>query len=95
MGPDDGAIEDQMFHIRVIGKMLIHFVPNILISPASKAFVDAIPMAILVWQQPPLGAAASDPEDAFDKTAALVFLADINVRTGPQELNYFGPLFIF
>ena len=84
-----------MLHIRVIGKMLMHFVPNILISPAGKAFVDAIPVAVLVWQQPPLGAAAGDPEHAFDKTATLVFLADIDLRTGPQELNYFGPLFIF
>lgn len=50
MGPNDGAIEDQMFHIRVIDKILMHFVPDILIGPAGKPFVDAIPMAVLIWQ---------------------------------------------
>lgn len=84
-----------MFHIRVIGKILMHFVPDILISPASKPFVDAIPVAVLLRQQAPLGPAATDPEHAFDKSATLVFLTDINVRTGLQELKYFGPLFIF
>jgi len=95
MGPDNGAIEDEMFHIRVIDKVLMHFVPDILISPAGKPFVDAIPIALLFWQQAPLGPTAADPEHTFDKTATLVFLTDINVGTGLQELNYFGPLFIF
>ena len=74
---------------------MMHFVPNILISPAGKPFVDTIPVAVLLWQQSPLGAAAADPEHTFDKTAALVCLTDINLGAGPQELNYFGPLFIF
>lgn len=94
MGPDDGAIEDQMFPIRIIGKIGMHWVPNILITPAGKPFVDAIPMAVLCWQQPPLRSAAGDPEDAFDETATPVLLADIHFRAGPQELQYFGPLFI-
>jgi hypothetical protein len=82
MGPNDGAIEDQMFHIRVIDKILMHFVPDILIGPAGKPFVDAIPMAVLLWHQAPLGTAAADPAHAFDKSATLVLLTDINVGTG-------------
>jgi len=95
VSPDNGAIQDQMFHIRVTGKILMHFVPDILISPAGKPFIDAIPVAILLWQQAPLGPAAADPEHAFDKTATLVFLTHINARTDPQKLKYFGPLFVF
>ena len=94
MSPNDGAIKDQVFHIRVIGKILMHFVPDILIGPAGKPFVDAIPMTVLLWHQAPLGPAAADPEHAFDKTATLVFLTDINVGTGLQEREYFGPLFV-
>jgi hypothetical protein len=95
MCPDNGAIQNKMLHIRVIGKMLMHFVPNIFITPAAKAFIDTIPVAILCWQQPPLGAATGNPKHSFNKSAALRFLAHINLGTGPQKLNYFGPLFVF
>jgi len=83
MCPDNGAIKDKIFHIWVIGKMLMHFVPNILITPAAKAFVDTVPVAILCWQQSPLGAAAGNPQHTFNKTTALGFLAHINVGTRP------------
>ena len=95
MSPDDGAIENEMLHIRVVGKVLMHVVPNIVVRPAGKALVDTIPGAILCWQQPPLRAATGDPQDAFDKPTALRFLTHINVGTGPQKLKNFGPLFVF
>lgn len=35
MSPDNGAIEDQMFHIRVIGEMLMHLLPDTVVWPLS------------------------------------------------------------
>ncbi len=47
MGSNEGAIENKMFHIGVIRKVLMQLVPNILIIPTGKAFVDAIPVTVL------------------------------------------------
>ncbi len=82
MCPDDGAIKDQVFHIRVIGKMLVHLLPNTVVAPAGKAFVDAIPVPVLLGQQAPLGTTPGDPEDTFDKTTALTFLTNVSAWTG-------------
>jgi hypothetical protein len=54
MGTDDGTIWYQVLHIRVIGKMSEHFLPNPFVTPAGKAFVDAIPVTISLWQLTPL-----------------------------------------
>lgn len=95
MSPNDGAIEDQVFHVRVIHKVLVHLVPDPVIAPAGKAFVDAIPVAVLVRQQSPLSSAAGNPQHPFHKTAAGGFLSNIGSRAFPQKLNDFAPLFIF
>jgi len=42
MGTNDRAIENEVLHIRVIGKVLMHFVPNTLVTPAGKSLVDAL-----------------------------------------------------
>jgi hypothetical protein len=81
MSPDDGAIDNQMLHIRVIGKMVMHLLPNAVITPAGKAFVDAIPGAVLLWQQAPGGPATGDPQDAFNKASALTFMSHVSSGT--------------
>jgi hypothetical protein len=60
MGTDDGTIWYQILHIGVIGKMSEHFLPNPFVTPAGKAFVDAIPVTISLWQLTPLRASARD-----------------------------------
>jgi hypothetical protein len=94
MCPNDGAIQDEMLHIRVIGQMLVHACPDIFVAPAGKAFVDTVPVAILRRQQPPLGAAAGDPENSFEKATALGFLAHVHAWTGTQKRKDFQPLII-
>jgi hypothetical protein len=94
MGAHDGAIQDEMLHIWVIGKMLVHAIPDALVTPARKALVDAIPVAIFLRQQAPLSTAAGHPEYAFDKATAISFLAYVNAWTGAQKFYYFRPLII-
>jgi len=83
-----------MLHIRVVGHMLVQAGPDTLVTPAGKAFVDTIPVAILHRQQPPLGAAAGDPEHSFEKAPALRFLAHIYTWTGTQKRKDSQPLII-
>ena len=82
MGADDGAIDNDVFHVWIMREMLMHSFPDPFIAPAGKAFIDAVPVAVVFWQQPPLGAAACHPEDGFDEASAISFLPDVKIRAG-------------
>ena len=71
MGPHHGAVDDEVFHIRVGGEMLMQQFPDTPVGPAGKPFVDAVPIPILGWEEPPLGPGAVHPEDGFYETPAL------------------------
>lgn len=94
MGPHHRAIQDQVLHIRLIHEMGVHSLPDAFVAPARKAFVYAVPLAILGWQQAPLRSAAHDPQHALDKASAGRFLPDIQVGTRSQEVQDLRPLFI-
>ena len=79
MGTNHGAINDEVFHIRVMDEVLMHSLPDTLHAPASEALVDAVPSAILGWEQSPLGTGPGDPQDPFDKAAAFSFLPHIHI----------------
>lgn len=85
MGPDRAAIEDQVLHIRVIGKMVMHIFPDLVVTPAGKALVDAVPGTIFLRQQAPLGAATRDPEHGFQEKPTVGFLACIDSGMALQE----------
>lgn len=92
MGSNDRAIQDQVLHIRVFGKMLMHIFPDPVIAPACKTLVDAIPVTVLIRQQAPLGSAASDPQHAFQEKTAVGLLASIGSRMALQVGIDFVPL---
>jgi hypothetical protein len=94
VGTDDGAIYNQLFHIWIVGEVLMHSFPDTLLTPAGKPLVDGVPVAVGFRQQAPLGAATGHPEDGFDEASALGFVANVNIWTGAQELEYFRPLVI-
>lgn len=94
MGTDDGTVDNEVSHVWIIHEMLMHPFPDALIAPAGKAFIDAIPVAIGFWQQPPLGAAPCHPEDGFDEALASLLLPYIDSWAGAQELEHPGPLVI-
>ena len=65
----------------------MHLFPDAFVNPPGKPFVDAVPVPILGWKEPPLGAGAVDhracprlrPGDGFYETFAFLFLTDIQV----------------
>ena len=67
MCPHHGAIQQDVFHIRVVSKVLIHLIPDIMIAPAGKTLVNRVPLPIFFGQKPPLRTAAGDPMHAFNK----------------------------
>jgi hypothetical protein len=75
--PDDGAVNDQVFHIRVIGEIGVHLFPDAMVAPAGEALVDAVPIAILLWQKAPLCAGAGYPKNRFNEETTSIFLTDI------------------
>ena len=79
MGTNHGAVNDEVFHIRVMDEVLMHSLPDTLHAPAGEPLVDAVPSAILGWQQSPLGTRPGDPQDTFDKAAAFSFLPHIHI----------------
>jgi hypothetical protein len=94
MSPHYGAVNNEMFQIGVLDKMMMHSFPDAFITPAGKPLVDAVPFTILLGQQSPLSATAGHPEHAFHQAPTVGFLADVHLWTIPQELEDFPPLFI-
>ena len=49
------------------------------ISPAGKAFIDRIPIAVGFREQPPLRTAARNPKEGREEAATLPLRADVNL----------------
>ena len=94
MGPDHRAVDDEVFHIRVVGEMLMQEFPDTPVGPAGKPFVDAVPVPILGWEESPLGAGAVHPQHGFYETSAFLFLTDVQFGAPSQELENLGPFYL-
>jgi hypothetical protein len=92
MGPDHGAVQQKVFQVRIIGKGLLHPLPDALLTPAEKAFIHGVPSAILLRERPPLGTGPGYPQDPRKETAAVLLFPHIHTRTGAQKLNNAKPL---
>jgi hypothetical protein len=71
--------------------MAMQLCPNATRVPSGKALVDTIPIAIGRWQQAPLGTAARDPEEGFEKAPNFVFVANVDAGTGFEKAIDFLP----
>ena len=71
--------------------MLTQEFPDTPVAPAGESFVDAVPVPILSWKEPPLGAGTIDPQHGFYKTSAFFFLTDVQFGATTQELENLGP----
>lgn len=94
MSPHNGAIYNQVFHVRVVGEVMMHSFPDTFLAPAGKPLVDGVPVAVGLRQQAPLGAAAGHPEDSFNEASTLGLVTHVEIWTGLQELEYFRPLVV-
>ena len=65
-----------------------------MVTPAGEAFVDTIPVAVLVRQVSPLGAGSQDPQARFQEAATLIFLAHVDTWLVAQKPDYLLPLVI-
>jgi hypothetical protein len=92
MGPNYRAVQQEVFHIGIIGKGVVHPLPDAFLTPAEEAFIHGVPLAVLLRERPPLGARPGDPQDARKETAAVLFLPNVHVRTGTQEVQHSRPL---
>ncbi len=72
----------------------MHSFPDIPITPASKAFIDAVPLAVVLWEKPPLSTTTSDPQHSLDEAPTFSFLTNVDAWAGAQELKDFRPLII-
>ena len=72
----------------------MHPLPDAPRAPAGEAFVDTVPVAVALWEQPPLGAAATHPQHGIEKLTAVGFLSNVQVGTRAQEGKKFWPLVV-
>ncbi len=77
MRSHNGAVQQDMLHIWVIGEMLMQIGPHFVLAPTRKAFVDRVPVTMLFRKQAPLRSAAQDPQNCFYELSAFGFLARI------------------
>ena len=92
MGPYDGAVRHDAFHISIIVEIGEHIIKDASVTPASVPFVDTIPVTILGWQQPPLSTCTQNPKGGFDKAPAIRFSANVDAGMFPQERPELLPL---
>ena len=72
--------------------MLVHAFPHAILAPASKAFIDCVPLPVLRGQLTPLTTRAHHPQNRFNEAFATGFLADIDARAFADECENFRPL---
>ena len=94
MGPHHGAIEKNIFHVGVVGKVLMHIFPDVMVAPAGKTLIDRVPVAIFFGQKAPLGPTAGGPEHAFHEKTAIFFLPGVHARMFLQEKIDISPLVV-
>ena len=74
MGPDDCAVDDEVFHVGVIDEILMHTLPYSAFTPAGEAFIDAVPITIFGWEHPPLRTGPRNPQYSINKLPTFGFL---------------------
>lgn len=94
MSANDGAVNEQVFKVRVSSAKLMQLLEDAGISPAGKAFIDGIPIAVLFREQSPLRTTASDPEDGRKEATTLPLGTDMYLRARVQEGQNLLPLLI-
>src|SRR3954451_16621815 len=79
MGPDDGGVQDEPLHVRVL-EDLEHPSPDALLGPAVEPPPGAVPVAEVLGQVAPRGTRLGDPKDGIDEQA--IVLGDLPMLTG-------------
>jgi hypothetical protein len=77
MSTDDTAVQNQPFHVWIIGKMVDHVGPDARCTPACEAPVDTVPVTVLRRQLAPLGTGVDDPQHTCQEALARCFRPDI------------------
>ena len=80
MGANNSRVNEQVLPISVAGQRLMEVLEDAVPTPPCEAFIDSVPGAVLSWQQSPLCAATSDPQDGFEKEPAILLSSDVSVR---------------
>jgi hypothetical protein len=91
---NDAAIDHDVLHIGVRGEIPMHRLPNAIVAPALKPFVDAIPAPILRRKEPPLGATSYDPKHGLNELPTSISVSYINIRMCKKKRFYPFPLVI-
>ncbi len=73
------AINDDMLHIGVLHKMLMHSFPYTLFTPACEALIYAVPVTVVLRQQSPRSTTSCHPQDGLDVAPAIVLLSNVEV----------------
>ena len=59
--------------------------PDALFSPTVEAFVDTVPVAVLLGKKSPLDATAGDVKNGVDEAFAVGWFTDIEIGSGSQK----------
>src|ERR1051325_4006501 len=83
-----------MFQVAVLREMLEELFKDLEFAPAREAFIDGVPAAVPARQEPPLRAAAINPEDSFEEAAHIAPSAESDLGKGLQDGQNLLPLLV-
>jgi len=67
VGFDDGAVNEGLLEIGILGEFGKHLMPDAFLRPSAKPLVHGVPFAKLRRKVAPWRAASGDPQDGFQK----------------------------
>ncbi len=85
MSTHDSAVNNQAFHVGVLGEVTVHPLPDAFLGPTHEAFVYGVPLTILRRKESPLRPAACDPQNGFNESSAFRFVANVDIRAVTKE----------
>ena len=74
--------------------MLEQLLKDLEFAPPREAFIDGVPAAVLAWQEPPLRAAAINPQDGFEEATHVASGSEPDLGASFQDRQDLPPLFV-
>jgi hypothetical protein len=85
MSTHDSGVNNHAFHVDILDEVTMHPLPDTFVRPSHKSFVYGVPFAVLRRKESPLGARACDPQNGFNESPALRFVAHVDIRAVTKE----------
>jgi hypothetical protein len=88
MGANDGAVDEHLFEIRILGQLSEYTMPDLSLRPPGKALIDTVPRSEIWWQITPRTSGSGNPQNGFNEQAVIGRRTARIARLAWQQCGY-------